>query len=216
MSTYSEIIDDIVADLEKFSGKLGGLADEKIQWGINLAQEAIANRIQVKGQRPLTLTPNDEDYALPKNIKRIYYADRLESGLRLEIKVVSLDYLLNLRKNEGFSIRTNLSRPYCLAEFSKDGTRFIKVYPTADQRKDITLYVILRHNPRDHNDEDLSQTIQLPEFYDEAVKYYTEFLVLDWIGEEQAKIEKLQLFENEIKTLRGTIPAAMRVMVGYR
>jgi hypothetical protein len=215
-STYSDLITDVLVEFESDAGKLSGLADEKIQYWINLAQREICKRTQVRGQRNIVLTPNSEDYAIPSNIRNIYAADRLEGSRRRPIEVVSLDRLLEMRQKDGISIHSSYYRPLCLAMWMKDATRFIRVYPMVQTKKTITLYTHQRHNPRDYADNELTEEIQLTSEYDETIKWFLRGKIYHELGQVPNEAAAMQMFAGDLKNVSINESQPVMMKMTYR
>jgi hypothetical protein len=150
------------------------------------------------------------------DISNIYDAEGEENGIKRPIVVGDIGHLISLRQKEAYDVRTADEKPYVLAEHGVGQMRKMKVYPLAEADKTITVYGIMKYQPRAHNGEDINSSLQLSENYERMVRYYYLYTAFESfkMGDDAKKY--LMFFEKFIGEVRNHVKRKPYFKMVYR
>jgi hypothetical protein len=162
-----------------------------------------------------TVTPKSTE--IPTETKYIYHSDREEGGYRLNVEVVDIRTLLNLREQDVVPQNyNNLSIPYCVAVKIVGSNKYLTVYPSPDADKTITLYRVLRVNPRFHKDDAMTSLIQLNIEYESAIRCYVLRNIHRHLKDEKGESKYLGYYRDELSSLASALPNQVKATFDYR
>ena len=148
------------------------------------------------------------------NIVDAEYVD--ENSVSRPIVIADYTHLLAVRQNEEYDIRSTEEKPYMIAEYTSGQVKRLKVYPTVTEARTITVYGVMKYQPRAHNDEDIDAGIQLGEVYEKLVRYYFLYLAFDSFKMGDVASQYLLFFEKYIAETRSHVKRHPYFKMVYR
>lgn len=147
-------------------------------------------------------------------IQEAEYID--ENNVSRPIVIADLSHLLAVRQKEQYDVRSIEEKPYMIAEHVSGQVKRLKIYPLVAEARTITIYGLMKFQPRVHNDEDIGASVQLAEMYEKMIRSYFLYLAYESFGMGDDAQRHLIFFEKYIQEARNHVERKPYIRMVYR
>ncbi len=155
---------------------------------------------------------------VPVRFHRITAIDRKENTLPRRVEVCGITELLRRRVYDQNLAYSNFFRPAQAAEWrDASGQRFLKVYPTAEVHKSVTLYAEIRIQPRFYSSAALTAAIPIAETFEPLIRASVKARIYQVYGK---NFDMARAYSDEFTRLAGlqmdNVPNVNRMTMEYK
>lgn len=164
-----------------------------------------------------TFTIDTKVTEIPTRFLKISECSRTEGDVILPVGVIPHDKFYRQKQRDFLGcMYSNYGEPFVITQWQEGATRYVEIYPSVQDDKQITLFGFIKINPRTYVEDALTATIPLPEDYEHIIREYVKHRVYKKIKDNKSAEASLFMFENYIKSTISNLPTSREVTVDYQ
>ena len=164
-----------------------------------------------------TFTVDTKVTEIPTKFDKISSYSRKEDDVEIAVGITPHDKFLRQKQWDfGVSNFSNYGQPFIMTQWWKGSTRYLEIYPSVEDDKQITIYGYIKINPRTYVSDALTASIPLPEDYDPIIKEYVRYRIYSRLKDKKSANDALFMFDNYIKQTISNLPSLREVSVDYQ
>ena len=111
---------------------------------------------------------------------------------------------------------TSIEAPFLMAQWQRNGKRYLKVYPAPIENGDANLFGVLRIKGALYDNDLNTALIQLPMDWDDAIKSFVKAKIYGWLKMSDLSAKAMKDFYDSIKIVQIREPVDVRLEMTYK